>query len=250
MFRCTPSPLLSRNVCSTPGAAESALSFFLGRPPRKLSAFRPGGVGELRIHFCRAPRRLHSGAEECSMSDARGEVYSDGKLAGYFWYHGTVDIASRAIYPDQKTLEEHWRSPDNDRKCACGRPPVDVVLWADYGRSFWWPSTACFYCMAITGSRDPWENDAGPTRGHPFPSSALESRGIRNDSIVHPDQRPSTRTALHFCRVCCASIPICLPPFPLAFDSCPIAASIDDPCLSEAVSTDKGSQAEARARSR
>ena len=105
------------------------------------------------------------------MSHAQGEVIKDGKVRGYFEYNGTVDVACTAIQRNPEAIKQHWRSPTNCRDCSCSQPRSDVILWTSYGGGFWWPSTACFSCMAITGNRDPWREEAYPEDGYPIPEA-------------------------------------------------------------------------------
>lgn len=110
------------------------------------------------------------------MSHAYGEVIKNGLIAGHFEYNGTVDVALTAIQPDVDGVKHHWRSPGNCRDCLCSHPGSDVVLWTSYGGGFWWPSTACLKCMAITGNPDPWRDEGYPVDGHPI-QRAITAKG-------------------------------------------------------------------------
>lgn len=116
------------------------------------------------------------------MSHALGEVIKDGKVVGFFEYNGTSDIACSAVQKSVTDVTTYWRSPDNCRKCECGRAPESVILYSSYGGGFYWESTACFHCMAITGERIPeWCDAAGichVSDGYPLESEPLEKEVV------------------------------------------------------------------------
>jgi hypothetical protein len=108
------------------------------------------------------------------MSHALGEAIKDGVVIGYFEYDGTFDVACTAIHPTTEGVERDWRTGRNCRECSCSLPQTDIILWTEYGDGFWWLSTACLNCMAITGNRDPWCCDGFPVDGHPSPGVGQE----------------------------------------------------------------------------
>ncbi|MEK7640932.1 MAG: hypothetical protein AAB389_02970 [Patescibacteria group bacterium] len=103
------------------------------------------------------------------MSHANGEVIYQGKVVGLFEYDGTSDIAVPAIWDTNEELEAHWRNNDW-KKCTCGQPNIDVILYTDYGYGFHWPAKACLKCKAITASHQPFPYDGEDLRkrGHPL----------------------------------------------------------------------------------
>jgi hypothetical protein len=112
------------------------------------------------------------------MSHAIGEVYlPEGTLIGAFEYDGTIDWACTAIVKHRDELEATWRSPANQRCCNCPvKGSVPVILWTDYGGGFYWDSTACLKCRAITGRREPFsfgEKEPCAIDGHPFPKTTV-----------------------------------------------------------------------------
>ncbi len=125
------------------------------------------------------------------MSHAWGEVIHDGAVVGYFEYNGTTDNAIGRIYHDFDDMwQNHWRCGDMG-KCVCGKPPVGVVLYSDYGCGFHWDAFACLACRTITDGLVPWRFDEerwfgysgqsdliGPEGGHPFGGSQQSHRPL------------------------------------------------------------------------
>lgn len=114
------------------------------------------------------------------MSHAWGEVIHDGAVVGYYEYNGTTDNAIGRIYHSFAELWAVWRCGDMG-KCVCGKSPVPVVLYSDYGGGFHWDAKACLACRTITDGLVPWREgwsewvgyssnpvSVGPTDGHPF----------------------------------------------------------------------------------
>jgi hypothetical protein len=104
------------------------------------------------------------------MSNAYGHVVHDGKIAGHFEYYGSTDVCSSIFYDTEKEVSDNWRS-GRQAVCTCGEPPVDVLLWNDYGGGSYYPSQACFRCHAITGPRDinsVWDAGLDSVDGHPL----------------------------------------------------------------------------------
>ena len=105
------------------------------------------------------------------MSHANGEVVDPrtGARLGWFEYNGTCDVCCTRIYPTREGMCDNWRA-DNIRGCSCGKPPVAVILYTDYGYGFHWPGSACLGCGAIVGGTRPFDDDTTdhlPARGRP-----------------------------------------------------------------------------------
>ena len=83
------------------------------------------------------------------MANVLGHVVHDGKIVGYFEYHGSGSHAETVIYP----TEAFDLRSGQVNECTCGLPPIDVLLWTEYGGGFYWPSQACLACQAIVGQR-------------------------------------------------------------------------------------------------
>lgn len=105
------------------------------------------------------------------MSNTRGEVWSlDGRILGHFEYNGTCDFANTRVYATVEDVGKNWRK-DNQRDCTCDAAGERVILWTQYGGGFYWTSRVCWNCMAITGTKEPY--DDSHCDGHPFPQSAI-----------------------------------------------------------------------------
>ena len=74
-----------------------------------------------------------------SMSHATGEVIVGGKTVAWFLYDGTHDVALPSLWPSGV---QAWKRSGSEAEsnCACGRPPMDVLLYAGYGGGFYWPA--------------------------------------------------------------------------------------------------------------
>lgn len=106
------------------------------------------------------------------MSHAQGEVIRDGKRLGFFEYNGTCDFAIPVFYDTLEEVMANWRNQPKVA-CTCGKPPVDVILYADYGGGgYYWPAQACLDCHVLLGTLDTMSvmdetNDEYPKDGHP-----------------------------------------------------------------------------------
>lgn len=94
------------------------------------------------------------------MPNVLGQVIHGGKVVGYFEYQGSYSRAMTAIY----STEAFPLRSGQINKCNCGKPPVDVLLWTEYGGGFYWESLACLDCKAIVGER--YDDDS--VDGHPL----------------------------------------------------------------------------------
>lgn len=101
------------------------------------------------------------------MSHAMGRVYRDGKIVGYYEYNGTADVTCTRINTTEDEVNDLWRTDAAWRNCACGKPDVDVVLWADYGCGYHWPGKACLECGAITDGFSPYQDEEDYCRAFP-----------------------------------------------------------------------------------
>jgi hypothetical protein len=97
------------------------------------------------------------------MANVLGHVVHDGAIVGYFEYHGSSSRAETVIYP----TEAFYLRSGQVNECTCGKPPVDVLLWTEYGGGYYWPSQACLDCKAIVGERYSFERD-DDSDGHPL----------------------------------------------------------------------------------
>ena len=104
------------------------------------------------------------------MSHANGEVIHNGLVVGHFEYNGTGDFAYRRIFPTHEELHRHWRTDHaDDAACSCGKEPVAVILYSDYGSGFNWDGKACLECCCIVEGNDPWPEDGDSARdGYPL----------------------------------------------------------------------------------
>lgn len=95
---------------------------------------------------------------------------ADG-LTLYGEYNGTCDVMCSALWPTSEQVEEHWRSPANQRVCNCpGAPKSEPVrIWTSYGRGFHWAAMACRRCGAVTAGRDPYWQPEEPSCWDPEP---------------------------------------------------------------------------------
>lgn len=98
------------------------------------------------------------------MANVEGQVIYQGRIAGYFEYEGSNSRAATVIYD---TGAFPLRSGQTNI-CTCGKPPVDVLLWTEYGGGFYWSSQACLDCKAIVGERYDYELVDGHPLGQEF----------------------------------------------------------------------------------
>lgn len=119
------------------------------------------------------------------MSDAHGAVIGNGRILGYFWYAGVVNMAQPTIYPTLAEAVRLWRQGPSgwDRIGACHHEPLTAVLYSTYGSGSYWPTRVCMECMVILSEYDDvdetWEFGPGWVslalgRGEPPGYDALE----------------------------------------------------------------------------
>lgn len=94
------------------------------------------------------------------MPNMLGQVIHAGKIVGYFEYEGSNSRAATVIYGAETFPLRSGRV----NECTCGKQPVDVLLWAEYGGGFYWEASACLECKAIVGNR----YDEDSVDGHPL----------------------------------------------------------------------------------
>jgi hypothetical protein len=92
------------------------------------------------------------------MSHAYGEVWKDGRIIGHFEYNGTADFCYTAVQDSPDEVHQHWRSPQNERKCTCHEQSnhIPVILYSDYGGGFHWDGQICEKCRCIVKGQNPW----------------------------------------------------------------------------------------------
>ncbi|MEK7654599.1 MAG: hypothetical protein AAB345_05025 [Patescibacteria group bacterium] len=100
------------------------------------------------------------------MSHSNGEVIHENEVVGFFEYDGCSDIAISAIWNTLEEVETNWRS-GVWKRCTCGQPSVDVLLFTDYGGGFYWPAKVCLKCRAILGPH-PYNDGCRTKKGHPL----------------------------------------------------------------------------------
>lgn len=117
------------------------------------------------------------------MGHAIGQVYQDGKLVGWSYYNGTADVLYSSIRQSLRDvcngIDEGWRN------CTCGKPPLDVILYSDYGGGFWWPAKACLECKAIIEPLMPFDQ-GGETLADRVPVTNGFPEGFVGWHLGHP----------------------------------------------------------------
>jgi hypothetical protein len=101
------------------------------------------------------------------MSHAHGEVIAGGKKVAFYEYDGTADFAISCLHDSPEDVNTEWRNHPF-KECKCGQPPIDVILYSDYGGGFYWNAKACLPCRAIVSGIIPFEEDTPITDGHPL----------------------------------------------------------------------------------
>ena len=98
------------------------------------------------------------------MSNTLGKVYKDKVVVGYYEYYGTCDIVEPTIRKTAQEVYDLWRKPEY-RKCTCGKPSEDVILYSDYGDGFHWSGKACLTCLVVVEGINVYDIDT--TEGEP-----------------------------------------------------------------------------------
>ena len=110
------------------------------------------------------------------MSHAIGLAkFKDGTILWYE-YDGTSGIAGPDLYETHNELKLNWRKRASWEKAAPGDDDVEVELYSDYGRGFYWSARASRERMVITKTRMPFDDEGAVMLDRSWAKEVIDGR--------------------------------------------------------------------------